>query len=325
MVDDQDSICSVADSGDADSPWAADWFDKAHLWIRSTLDRLEIGGIGEVEPVRFRPWSAVLRVPTERGTLYFKENALTQRHEAALVLHLARRHPDCILEPLAVDVAARRMLLPDGGALLNEAPHDLTSWHRTLTRYASLQTDEADCVGEHLEIGVPDRRLATLPEQFAELIEEAGPPMSGWDQAKFEAMCAELAGYPIPATLQHGDLTYLNIFLVEGGPRFFDWGDSSVTHPFFGMGITLHSAATDASLREDDDAIIRLRDAYLEPFTKYATRAEVTSAFSLASRVGDAVFALAWRAMWTFSGDGAKEWREFLAKMARQIIERRPG
>jgi len=307
-------------SQDPDSSWTDVWFDDARLWIESTLDRLENRTIGDIEPVRFRPWSAVLRVATEQGVLFFKENASTQRHEAALVQQLARRHPDCILEPVAVDTVGRRMLLPDGGALIYEAPHDLSHWHKTLSRYASLQIDEVDRIGDHFEIGVPDRRLVTLPDQFEALIDEVEQPVHGWDSVKFQAMCDELAGYRIPETIQHGDLTFLNIFLIDGEPRFFDWGDSSVTHPFFGMGITLHSAATDASLREDDDAILRLRDAYLEPFTKYASRAEITSAFSLASRVSDAVFALAWRAMWTFSGDGAEEWRTFLGKMLSQII-----
>ena len=39
-------------SPEPDSPWTGARFDEACHWIGSTLDRLEICPIGDVEPVR---------------------------------------------------------------------------------------------------------------------------------------------------------------------------------------------------------------------------------------------------------------------------------
>jgi RIO-like serine/threonine protein kinase len=50
-----------------------------------------------------------------------------------------------------------------------------------------------------------------------------------------ETLCAELSSYNVPASLHHGDLHDGNIFVRDGGFLFFDWGDSSVTHPFFSL------------------------------------------------------------------------------------------
>ena len=53
-------------------------------------------GHGDLEQVHVHPWSTVIRVPTTIGDLFFKANADSLRHEAALVPLLAERRPDCI-------------------------------------------------------------------------------------------------------------------------------------------------------------------------------------------------------------------------------------
>jgi hypothetical protein len=54
--------------------------------------------------------------------------------------------------------------------------------------------------------------------------------------------------------------------------RIIDWGDACVGHPFGTMLATLNSIAFHAgTLREDrrmdDPRLLRIQDAYLEPFT----------------------------------------------------------
>jgi hypothetical protein len=70
-------------------PWAAaGWRERAELWIGEQARALGLGQAGPIEEVKRRPWSAVLRVPTRGGDVYFKaanlpalanEPALTRR------------------------------------------------------------------------------------------------------------------------------------------------------------------------------------------------------------------------------------------------------
>ena len=79
------------------------WLAEAHEWIHRQLERTGTGIVGPIEQPHIYPWSTVLRVPTEPGEVYFKANAATFRHEAALVKLLAARRPDCVPPLLAVE------------------------------------------------------------------------------------------------------------------------------------------------------------------------------------------------------------------------------
>ena len=113
-----------------------------------------------------RPWSTVIRVPTESGNVFFKAVAPPLRHEAALTELLGARRPDCIPPPLAVDRERGWMLMEDGGQTLRDliaTERDLSRWSDVLPLYASVQIDLMGDVTELLALGVPDLRLETLP------------------------------------------------------------------------------------------------------------------------------------------------------------------
>jgi hypothetical protein len=77
------------------------------------------------------------------------------------------------------------------------------------------------------------------------------------------AACAELAALGIPETLEHGDLWGTNIFLADDSGstfRFHDWSDSSLSHPFFSLLLTLHDV--ELAFPDMPDARDRLRDAF---------------------------------------------------------------
>jgi hypothetical protein len=74
---------------------------------------------------------------------------------------------------------------------------------------------------------------------------------------------------------------------------FFDWGDACVSHPFHTLVVTLRVIAYRLGLQAGADEIVRLRDAYLEPWT-VMPRDEVVAAAELARRTGTVQRALAW-------------------------------
>jgi hypothetical protein len=105
-------------------------------------------------------------------------------------------------------------------------------------------------------------------------------------------------------TLQHDDLHSNNICWAGevddlSSVRIIDWGDASVGHPFGTMLATLNSIAFHAGVlnddgRIDDPHVLRIRDAYLEPFTDLGSRKELLRWVTLARSTGCVARAIAW-------------------------------
>jgi Ser/Thr protein kinase RdoA (MazF antagonist) len=247
-------------------------------WIDEQLERLGLERIGEPEERRFSPWSRVLRVPASGGPVWAKAVAPGLRHEIAVTQALASLDPELVLAPLAADEERGFMLFPDGGETLRHAPTP-GLWEQTLARYAQLQIDSAAHAEELLRLGALDRRPASLPDLYERLIAAEHDADRLRELApRLEEACARL-GSTLPVTIEHDDLHDGNV--LEDG-RIFDWGDAGVAHPFF---------TTVISLQEEPD---RVRDAYLEPWTALASRAELLEILDDALWVGKAARALTW-------------------------------
>jgi hypothetical protein len=263
-----------------------DWLAEVHAWIGAHVEPT-----GAIAQPHVRPWSTVLRVPTARGDVWFKANAPELAHEARVVALLSARRPDCVPPFLAADLDRGWMLLADGGEKLREvvaAERDLGRWLDILPRYAQLQIDAAADVEAFLAAGAPDLRLATLPERFEELVAGGkGLPDERAAVPRVRDLCAQLAAYGIPETIQHDDLHDGQVFIRDGAYRFLDWGDACVSHPFFSLSVTLEGGL---AWGLDDVAgsvdVRPFRDAYLRPFADHASRAELEQAVTLALRLG---------------------------------------
>ena len=293
-------------------PWARPgWLEEASAWIHATLERQGLAVTGPIEQPHVRPWSTVLRVPTGAGDVYFKATSPALAHEPALTEALASWRPDCIPPLLAVDAAHGWMLMPDLSPTLRvlvRADRDLRRWEQVLATYAGLQIDMVGRRDELLALGALDRRLSTLPARFERLVDDpAAMQIDREDNLtsaqhaqlremgpRVAVMCDRLAGYGIPETLHHDDFHDGNVFARGGRYLLFDWGESCVAHPFFTMTVTLRSIAYFMELDEQGPEIGRLRDVYLEPWTRFAARARLLEAFPLARRLGMFNRALTW-------------------------------
>lgn len=282
------------------------WLRDARGWIEASLSEAGTPVIGEAEQIRSMPWSTLLRVITGAGVVWFKANAAGVAHEAALLAVLARRCPEHVLAPVAVDTARGWLLLPDGGPTLRDvqgASTDLGAWERMLGAYAAMQRSLEPHVEELLVAGTPDRRPERLPAVLEALLSDPGLLMRGHakgltdqqyaDQRSaspgFGAMCRDLAEIGIPSTLQHDDLHDNNVFAPArpgGSMRVFDWGDSAVAHPFGTLLVSLRVVADRTGLPYGSAELLRLRDAYLEPWTSAYDRPTLVEACRLALRVG---------------------------------------
>ena len=293
-------------------PWTQPgWREQAEAWIHTELERRSILIAGEIEQPQVRPWSTVLRVPTSAGDHYFKATSPLLAHEPALTQWLAQQRPDCIAPVLAVDRDRGWMLMPDGGTTLRaviQADRDIRHWEAVLPIYAQLQLDMAAQLDQLVALGCLDYRLAGLPARYDALLEDTQALMidlpdglTGEQYARLRAfapqfadMCAQLAAYGIPETLHHDDFHDGNMFLSDGGLRFFDWGESCAAQPFYTLVVGLRGIAYRFELAEDAPELQRLRAIYLEPWTRYTTRAKLLEACALAKQIGSFCRALTW-------------------------------
>ena len=272
------------------------WLDEAHAWIDRELRRLDLVATGAIAQPHVRPWATALRVPVADGDLWFKATIPLHTYEAGATAILGRRFPQRIPELCAVDLERGWLLMRDAGAPLRDVlarERDLARWLEVLPLYAELQIDATGDRDELLAAGVPDRRLTGLHSRYERLLDEVRG-LTGDEQVllrslqpRVREMCEELAAYAIPETIQHNDFHDGQVFLQQGGYVFSDWGESCVSHPLFTMAVTLEgNIAWGLDDIEGSVELAPFRDAYLEPFSRYATGSELRSALAIALRLG---------------------------------------
>jgi Phosphotransferase enzyme family len=273
-----------------------EWLAEAAAWIRARVDVT-----GEIEQPHVRWWSTVLRVPTAGGDLFFKAVAPVHGFEAALTARLAELQPGRVTEVVDVDPERAWFLMRDAGMRLRELVEtraDLHHWQRVLPEYARLQLEVAPHAGEFLALGTPDERLSVLPDLFRELLATRphGLTEDELRQAhdavpRFEEMCLALAEDGLAETIQHDDLHDGQVFVRDGRYLVFDWGDSCVSYPLLSLTVLLRSNAWRLGLEPGGPELRRLRDAYLEPFSRGPEIADV------AYWAGTIARAIAWKRM----------------------------
>ncbi|MEZ4728507.1 MAG: phosphotransferase [Caldilineaceae bacterium] len=293
-------------------PWEAPtWLDQTSAWINAQVAACGWQSLSPVEIVRLRPWSAFARVATTNGIVYFKATAPDCHYEAALTQALARWRPYCTVPLLAVDLDCGWLLSADAGPTLHAASpstDQFEHWLKVLPLCVELQLAMVDHLPELLTFGLFDRRLTHLPHLYNQLM--AGhenlrvglePGLTPEEYQRLQALqpwvtdaCAQLAELGLPETLVHEEVHSTNV-LVNGDRYIFtDWSEAAITHPFFMMVVTLRGAAIEFGLDESGPVLRRLRDAYLEPWTAFATLEQLSNAFALANRLAMVNRALSW-------------------------------
>jgi hypothetical protein len=234
-------------------------------------------------------------VPLADGVAWFKACAPVQAFEPRLTAELFARWPDRLPEVLGHDEKRAWLLLADAGTPIRVFGNPPETWLAVMPLCSELQRGEAAHAHQHLAIGVPDLRVPTLPARYERFLhgelplEQDGLRHLREFAPRFAELCAELAAYDVPDTIQHDDLHHANVYSQGEQLRLLDWGDSSVAHPFFSLVVTFRFLEEINKLPPSDPWFARLRDAYLEP---WGNGHEET--FALAMRVGKFAHAFAW-------------------------------
>jgi hypothetical protein len=242
-----------------------------------------------------RPWAKVFRVRTSDETLWLKVCGASQAFEPLLTARLATRWPHLVADVVDHDEERGWLLLRDAGGQIGSLGNPPEAWLAVLPAYAELQRGETTRGGDHLAAGVPDLRVATLPDRFEELLERNLPLAPNEHEQlrtlapRFSALCCELDARAIADTIQHDDLHHRNVYVRDGRYRVLDWGDSSISHPFASLIVTFRFLEEINGLAPDDPWFARLSAAYLEPWGRGHEETLV-----LALRVGALAHCFAW-------------------------------
>ncbi len=275
---------------DVEEPWENPaWLATAIAWVDEKLEEAGRPRTGEPDQMHVRPWSTVIQIPTAEGTTYFKANTPELRHEALVALLLAQRVPDRVPPLIADDLERGWMLMEDGGRRLREViaeERDMARWDDILDGAADIARAMEPDVDELLAAGVPDLRLAALPDRYAALVEADDVEQRFRDAVpRIREMAEELASYGVTETLQHDDLHDGQVFVKDGRQLILDWGDAVISHPFFTLSVTLEGVVAwgldDVENAVDLDPLI---DRYLHRYDP--DRPELKAAIPLALRLG---------------------------------------
>lgn len=320
--------------------WATpEWRAEIDAWVGERLAERGMRVTGAIEQPHLYPWSTVLRVPTDNGLVYCKAMLAGFEHETRLTVALASWRPDVMPNVLATDDRRGWMLTADAGPMLRTItrtdPPNLHPWLDILPRYAEMQIEMIPRANELLALGAFDHRLAALPDHLALMLadEESlriGPP-DGLDDdqiarlrdlaPRFAERCRALASYGIPETSQHDDFHDGNIFIGNGRYTLADWAECCVAHPFFTLRVTLRASAHFAGIPEDAPAIIAMRDAYLEPWTRFTPRADLLTAFALSQRLAIVSRTRTWhRVVTRLSGDARRKEEDVVPYYLNQFL-----
>ncbi|MHA7285813.1 hypothetical protein ACX80I_06015 [Arthrobacter sp. MDT3-44] len=284
--------------------WASpEWRQQAEQWIDLVLETFGVARTGPVEQPRIRFWSTQLTVPTDHGTLWFKENNLGQLAEASILSLLGELAPDHVAAPLAIEPSRGWMLTADHGATLDSlGSADGLVWARIMENFADLQQiiaphgerlSQAGLVLMNPEVaanfvenqlllhtGLPAEHPLYLSAEAADDIVRRLPAI--------EEAVEVLRGTAVPLSLDHNDLHARNCFLpaTSAEPlRFFDFADSYWAHPFSVLLVPITQMREQWNTTSDDPRIQSVVTAYLDRWTGYAPMPELRAALEPALRL----------------------------------------
>lgn len=286
-------------------PWSRKgWFSQAENWIHHELNMRNIQVTGSVRQIRALWYaSAILRVKTTEGYVFFKASHLGKPREAELTVKLSERWPEFVPTPLAVDLNKNWMLSRDYGPVNGEGQL-AEEYELAAAAMGELQVESQQELGFWKSLGCSQFDLEDLSGFLLRIGDLACLYRGGDDPvpvdlipdieahaARLSDKCHELNSKGIPSMLVHPDFRIGNLFRKKTGYWAIDWADLQITHPFLTMAYFVHyelnrgegiEGLPDADPREQEKQLTPLIRAYLEPFSDYVSGKDAVNAFALA-------------------------------------------
>lgn len=313
------------------------WRQQVENWLAAESAALGLGSPTDVRLEKSRPWSIVARVELGEEVAYFKASAPTLRHEAAVTAWLANNYPEVVPEVLALRADRGWMLQQSAGEKWRDAVADealLARWKELLPVYANLQIHAQTHMRQLKVLGIPDRRPSTLPthvRRWLDILRDKADTEHGLTSAELSRLaaiqpelednCHELAQLRPDCSINHGDLHDANVGQANERTLIFDWGDASLSHPFFSLRSTFVSLENRLGWHEDDPRIVDLSQVYLNSWRDSVSETELQRSYDLAGRLWSLGTALNWEAaLASFGNAEAEGYAEVLPSLMRELL-----
>ncbi|MEJ8566643.1 aminoglycoside phosphotransferase family protein [Elongatibacter sediminis] len=230
-------------------PWeSVGWFDTASHWMEFQLDQLQMQATGSVEQHRIGSnAAALLRVGTSRGRVFLKAGYGRPPAEAVLTRALAKRWPDRVPAPLAVDDERNWMLTADLDPA-GSRPTTAAQLGDCAEALGALMLESSVELDAWRGLGCPEHDLFYLdslaqdPESLDPWLRAGGGRLDDDERDRLarvldahRAPLAELGRFGLPLALLHADFRADNLVLTENGPLVTDWADTVIGHPLFAL------------------------------------------------------------------------------------------
>ena len=296
----------AGDDSSALAPWErSGWFTDAKLWMQARLHEVGYELKGPVDQLKGAwGWSSILKAETDKGIVYLKADYDRPPKEVTVILKLAKRWPRNVPHVIASDVEGNWMLMSDfAGTGLETLGADY--FLNAVSLFAEIQRATAPDVHDWSLLGCPDMTPDNLLRLTRCLIADTAILSSGCGGLRreeltelehrtpqIEQMLARLASSALPNTISNEDFRAGNIAACGGEYVFYDWGNTVITHPMFGINYFLNRMTRPAS--EDgsrwrngleDETRRALMSAFLAQWTGYASWDQLSSEFWLCRRL----------------------------------------
>ena len=304
-------------------------------WAKSYLQAQGYHISAEAKIIRSMPWSQVAYFNTSQGRVYLKCTAEVFANEPRVLGFLLEHGVLNLPQLITANQEQRCFLMQDAGNPMRNSlktHFDVMLAAKALKIYAAIQISCIEQVNALIGIGVQDWRLSYLPSLYDDFIGNQDLLLADGLSAaeittlqklahKFQALCTTLSKFGIPETLESGDFHDNNILLRGNHITINDFGDATITHPFFSLASFLNSANRHHALSKGDPRYVNLLTSYLREWTAYGTEQALLDAFHLAQIVRHFVFALSFTRIQSCPGiEQFPEYDSYIADSLRNLM-----
>ncbi|MBP1994346.1 phosphotransferase [Paenibacillus eucommiae] len=283
-------------------------------WAIKTLRLLGKNPTGSMRQIKNAYVSSVFCCPTNEGDFYLKIPSNVYIREFEITKELKSWDIIQLPEWAAFDESTKTILMRDMGGSDLSADADKAILTLVVKEYAKFQKSAIDYINLSNPYPFYDLRASVLISRVESLVVDAVKLLQGsqfeLDEKEvsnllkkipyWKKLCEQVQKYPIPYSLDHGDLRPGNIHITERGIIFFDWAWSAIAHPFFSICSFFHVIRRSIS----DSTKIHLRDVYLKEWQSFAAMGELLELFELVEQLRDLYCVL-----------GDRDWLEAIQKL----------
>lgn len=304
-------------------------------WAESILQQQRMVLLDKPKLIRDMPWSRVEQLTTNQGDIYLKQMAPLFSIEGRLISYLSAHVTKRVPTVLAIDEEVNCFLMLDAGMPLREflqMQYQISPVCEALTCYTTIQQQCIPHVDNLLSLGVPDWRLQRLPALYERLISQKNmliaDGLTKEELAQLRSrqptllnLCMKLAAFGIPDTIEHGDFHDNNVLVDDKRITVNDWGDATITHPFFSCVSWLESAKRNHGFDERHVYYQTALNAYISVWCDFGDIAELFTAFELAKRIRPLVFAMSFSRINACKGiENYPQYRGYIAEALRTFM-----